>query len=104
MKLGFLLAIGSVVGLSALAQASAQTTAVLVPAGSETTYRTVFISRTVQAINYGHRDGVTDVNFAGTALLPSADGKAKVRTKRGTMEVEAEFGNLQSPTTFGQSI
>ena len=35
------------------------------------------------------------------ALLPSADGKAKVRTKRGTMEVEAEFGNLQSPTTFG---
>ncbi|MGA2633148.1 MAG: OmpA family protein [Terracidiphilus sp.] len=101
MKLGFLLAIGSVVGLSALAQASAQTTAVLVPAGSETTYRTVFISRTVQAINYGHRDGVTDVNFAGTALLPSADGRAKVRTKRGTMEVEAEFGNLQSPTTFG---
>jgi outer membrane protein OmpA-like peptidoglycan-associated protein len=55
----------------------------------------------VQAINYGHRDGVTDVDFAGTALLPSADGKAKVRSKRGTMEVEAEFGNLQNPTTFG---
>ncbi len=101
MKLGFLLAIGSVVGLSALAQANAQTTAVLVPVTSEVTYRTVFISRTVQAINYGHRDGVTDVNFAGTALLPAADGKAKVRSKRGTMEVEAEFGNLQNPTTFG---
>ena len=41
------------------------------------------------------------MDFAGTALLPSADGKAKVRSKRGTMEVEAEFGNLQSPTTFG---
>jgi outer membrane protein OmpA-like peptidoglycan-associated protein len=41
------------------------------------------------------------VDFAGTALLPSANGKAKVRSKRGTMEVEAEFGNLQSPTTFG---
>jgi outer membrane protein OmpA-like peptidoglycan-associated protein len=41
------------------------------------------------------------VNFTGTALLPSADGKAKVRSKRGTMEVEAEFGSLQNPTTFG---
>jgi len=101
MKLRFLLAIGSVVGMSAFAQASAQTTAVLVPQRSEITYRTVYISRTVQAINYGHRDGVTDVDFAGTALLPSADGKAKVRSKRGTMEVEAEFGNLQNPTTFG---
>jgi outer membrane protein OmpA-like peptidoglycan-associated protein len=101
MKLSVLLAIGSVVGLCAIAQASAQTTAVLIPVRSEITYRTVYISRTVQAINYGHRDGVTDVDFAGTALLPSADGKAKVRSKRGTMEVEAEFGNLQNPTTFG---
>jgi outer membrane protein OmpA-like peptidoglycan-associated protein len=33
--------------------------------------------------------------------MSSADGKAKVRSKRGTMEVEAEFGNMQSPTTFG---
>ena len=41
------------------------------------------------------------MDFAGTTLLPSANGKAKVRSKRGTMEVEAEFGSLQSPTTFG---
>jgi outer membrane protein OmpA-like peptidoglycan-associated protein len=61
----------------------------------------VVISRSVQAIDYRHRSGATEVNFTGTALLPSADGKAKVRSKRGTMEVEAEFGNLQSPTTFG---
>jgi outer membrane protein OmpA-like peptidoglycan-associated protein len=61
----------------------------------------VVISRTVQAVNYQHSGGATDVNFVGTVLLPSADGKAKVRSKRGTMEVEAEFGNLQSPTTFG---
>jgi outer membrane protein OmpA-like peptidoglycan-associated protein len=61
----------------------------------------VVISRTVQAVNYQHRSGATDVDFAGTALLPSADGKAKVRSKRGTLEVEAEFGNLQSPASFG---
>ena len=58
-------------------------------------------SRTVEAIDYQHRGGATDVDLAGTSLLPSADGKAKVRSKRGTMEVEADFGNLQSPTTFG---
>ena len=58
-------------------------------------------SRTVDAVDYQHRGGATNVDLAGTALLPSADGKAKVRSKRGTMEVEAEFGNLQGPTTFG---
>jgi outer membrane protein OmpA-like peptidoglycan-associated protein len=92
-----LFAMGSVLGLSAFAQAGPQATSV----GPASTYRVVVISRSVQAVNYRHRSGATDVDFAGTAMLPSADGKAKVRSKRGTMEVEAEFGNLQSPTTFG---
>jgi outer membrane protein OmpA-like peptidoglycan-associated protein len=61
----------------------------------------VEISRSVQAVNYRHRSGVTEVDFAGTTLLPTAEGSAKVRSKRGTMEVEAEFGNLHSPTDFG---
>jgi outer membrane protein OmpA-like peptidoglycan-associated protein len=58
-------------------------------------------SRTVEAVDYEHRGGASEVDLAGTALLPSAEGKAKVRSKRGTMEVEASFGDLQSPTTFG---
>ena len=33
--------------------------------------------------------------------MPSANGEAEVNSKRGTIEVKAEFGNLQSPTTFG---
>jgi outer membrane protein OmpA-like peptidoglycan-associated protein len=61
----------------------------------------VVISRSVQAVNYRHHSGVSEVGFAGTALLPSANGEAKVRSKRGTMEVEAEFGSLQSPSAFG---
>jgi outer membrane protein OmpA-like peptidoglycan-associated protein len=96
-----LFAMGSVFGLSAFAQAGSQATMVLESVGPVSTYRVVVISRSVQAVNYRHRSGATDVDFAGTALLPSADGKAKVRSKRGTMEVEAEFGNLQSPATFG---
>jgi len=96
-----LLIIGSALGLSAFSQAVQQTTVVVGPTGTTSVYRVIVTSRTVQAVNYRHRSGATDVDFAGTALLPSADGKAKVRSKRGTMEVEAEFGNLQSPTTFG---
>jgi outer membrane protein OmpA-like peptidoglycan-associated protein len=92
---------GSVLSLSAIAQAGPQTTTVLETTGPVSTYRVIVISRSVQAVNYQHRSGASDVDFAGTALLPSANGNAKVRSKRGTMEVEAEFGNLQNPTTFG---
>jgi outer membrane protein OmpA-like peptidoglycan-associated protein len=101
MKRIVLVAIGSVLSLSAFAQANLQSTTVVETVGPTSTYRVIVISRSVQAVNYQHRSGASDVDFAGTALLPSADGKAKVRSKRGTMEVEAEFGNLQNPTTFG---
>jgi outer membrane protein OmpA-like peptidoglycan-associated protein len=33
--------------------------------------------------------------------MPTANGEAEVNSKRGTIEVKAEFGNLQSPKTFG---
>ena len=101
MKHLFLLVIGSALSVSSIAQVNSQTTIVAEPIGSTSTFRVVVTSRSVDAINYRHRDGVTDVDLAGTALMSSADGKAKVRSKRGTMEVEAEFGNLQSPETFG---
>ena len=71
------------------------------PAGHRPTFRMNLTSRTIQAVNYRHRSGATNVDFAGTALMPSADGKAKVRSKRGTLEVEAQFGSLQNPTSFG---
>jgi outer membrane protein OmpA-like peptidoglycan-associated protein len=96
-----LFAIGSALSLSAFAQIDSQATTVLVPVGPASTYRVIVINRSVEAVNYRHRGGVTSVDFAGTSLLPSGDGRAKVRSKRGTMEVEAEFGNLQNPVTFG---
>ena len=88
--------IGSVLSLSALAQASPQNSGATASA-----YTVDETSRSVDAIDYQHRGGATDVDLAGTNLLPSADGKVKVRSKRGTLEVEATFGNLESPTTFG---
>src|ERR1035437_7616198 len=101
MKRMLLFVVGSVLSLSAFAQVTTQTTTVVETTGPVSTYRVIVINRSVQAVNYQHRSGATSVDFAGTTLLPSANGNAKVRSKRGTMEVEAEFGNLQSPTTFG---
>jgi len=101
MKHTLLLVIGSALSLSAFAQASPQESIALVPVSSMPSYVVDETSRTVEAIDYQHRSGASEVNLAGTALLPLADGKAKVRSKRGTMEVEADFGSLQSPTTFG---
>jgi len=92
---------GCALSLGAYAQANAQATLVVEPEGPAPMFHVVVISRTVRAVNYRHRGGASEVGFAGTALMPSAEGNAKVRTKRGTMEVEAEFGNLTNPTTFG---
>ena len=97
MKHTQLFVIGSVLSLSAFGQASPQDSIALAPVGALPAYSVNETSRTVDAIDYQHRSGATDVDLAGTALLPSADGKAKVRSKRGTMEVEATFGNLCKP-------
>ena len=66
-----------------------------------TTFRVNVVSRTVPAVNYRHRSGATKVNFAGTDLMPAANGEAKVESKKGYIEIEVEFGNLAKPTTFG---
>ncbi|PYX96082.1 MAG: flagellar motor protein MotB [Acidobacteria bacterium] len=99
--------------LSAVAQTTSQTVAVqpmsstsqtimaLEPMSPTPTFRVNVISRTVQAVNYEHRSGATKLDFAGTDLMPSANGQAKVESKRGSIEIEVEFGNLQKPTSFG---
>src|SRR6202453_3358454 len=82
MKMKLLLATGVALSMSALAQANPQ--------------------NTTPAVNYRHHSGATKVNFAGTDLMPTANGEAEVNSKRGTIEVKAEFGNLQSAITFGK--
>src|SRR5580658_9558814 len=68
---------------------------------STPTFRVTVISRSVQAVNYEHRSGSSKLDFAGTSLMPAANGEAHVNSKRGSISIDAEFGNLQRPTTFG---
>src|SRR5438105_1907114 len=64
-------------------------------------FRVNVISRTARAVNYQHRGGATKVDFAGTDLMPRANGEAKVESKKGYIEIEVEFANLDKPTVFG---
>jgi outer membrane protein OmpA-like peptidoglycan-associated protein len=100
LKIKLLLAAVIALSYSALAQTNSQTLTVE-PMNYTPTYRVTVISRTTQAINYKHRGGATKLDFAGTDLMPAANGQAKVESKKGYIEIEVEFANLQNPTTFG---
>lgn len=100
MKKRLLLASLIALSLNAVAQSTSQPMTVE-PLSPTPTFRVNVISRSVQAINYKHRGGATKLDFAGTDLMPSANGQAKVESKKGYTEIEVEFGNLQKPTTFG---
>src|SRR4029077_3622266 len=78
-----------------------QTTMIAEPKSPTPIFRMKITSRTVQAVNYQHRSGATKLDFAGTDLMPSANGQAKVESKRGSIEIEVEFANLEKPTSFG---
>jgi outer membrane protein OmpA-like peptidoglycan-associated protein len=101
LKKKLLLAVTIALSLSAAAQSNSQPTMAVELLAPTPTFRVNVVSRTVQAVNYQHRSGATKVDFAGTDLMPSANGEAEVNSKRGAIEIEAKFGNLQKPTTFG---
>jgi outer membrane protein OmpA-like peptidoglycan-associated protein len=100
VKTKLLLAAGITLGLTAFAQSNSQPT-VIEPMAHTPTFRVTVVSRSIQAVNYKHRGGATKLDFAGTDLMPQANGQAKVESKKGYIEIEVEFGNLQKPTTFG---
>ncbi len=101
MKTKLLLALGITCSLTALAQSNFPATVAVEPMSATPIFRVVVVSRSVQAVNYEHRSGSSKLDFAGTDLMPSANGEAKVNSRRGSIEIDAEFGNLQRPTTFG---
>jgi len=91
VKTRLLLAVTVALSLPAVAQTNTQTP----------TFRVVVTSRSARAINYEHRSGSSKVDFAGTDLMPGANGEAHVNSKRGSISIDAYFGSLQRPTTFG---
>jgi len=101
LKKSLLLAAGITLSLSAFSQTNSPTNLTVEPMAHTPTFRVTVVSRSVKAVNYKHRGGATKLDFAGTDLMPGANGQAKVESKKGYIEIEVEFGNLENPTTFG---
>jgi outer membrane protein OmpA-like peptidoglycan-associated protein len=101
VKAKLLLAAVVVLSLPLVGQANSQSVVEVAPTNSTPTFRVIVVSRTTQAVNYRYRSGSSKLDFAGTDLMPSANGEAKVNSKKGSVEIEAEFRNLQTPKTFG---
>src|SRR5208283_6134005 len=101
VKAKLFLTVGITLTLSAFAQTNRQTTLVVEPISPTPIFRVNVVSRSVRAVNYEHRSGASKLDFAGTDLMPSASGEAKVNSKRGSIEIDAEFADMQKPTTFG---
>ena len=101
MKIALSLALAGVISVAGLAQVNSQTQASAHGEDRTSEFRVKMVSRTIEAVNYQHRGGSTKLDFAGTDLMSSAGGEAKVSSKRGSIAIEAGFANLDKPTSFG---
>ena len=64
-------------------------------------YRVKVVQRDLDAVNYLHRNGSTNIGFKGTTLLPLAKGEARVTSERGGIHIEARFQGLTPANGFG---
>jgi outer membrane protein OmpA-like peptidoglycan-associated protein len=95
------IALSVLLAFGASAVPAAQRNAPAAPDNPTPTFRFNVISRTTPAVNYGHRGGSTKINFKGTELMPRAEGRATVQSKRGDTKIVLELEGLDSPKTFG---
>ena len=101
MNTRHLFALGIALSMGGLSQTYAQTATSTGTAGSRHSYKATLTTRSVDAVNYRHHSGATKLDFRGTDLMPAANGQANVKSNRGSIAIEAEFGELQRPTAFG---
>ncbi len=73
----------------------------LTPMEKTPIYRVTVVARAVDAVNYQHRNGSTKINFRGTSLMPDGSGEAKVDSKSGRLNIDAEFKNVRDANYYG---
>jgi outer membrane protein OmpA-like peptidoglycan-associated protein len=64
-------------------------------------FRVKVVQRDLDAVNYLHRSGSTNISFKGTQLMPFAKGEAKVTSERGGIHISARFQGLTPANGFG---
>ena len=78
---------------------SAQTPPAVEP--STAVFKANAVAKSTKAINYRHRSGSTEIDFAGTAIMPNAKGHARVDSRQGAISIDANFRDVGSPSQFG---
>jgi outer membrane protein OmpA-like peptidoglycan-associated protein len=58
------------------------------------------VTRSTQAVDY-RRKGNTKVDLKGTDLMPSATGAAKIESKSGRIQINAELSHVRPANSFG---
>ena len=101
MNTKVIFALGIAIVSGALSRTNAQTAATAETLAPSSRFDQKLVTRTVEAVNYQHRSGATKIDFAGTNMMPSANGQAEIESKKGYLKIEAEFGGFDKPTTFG---
>jgi outer membrane protein OmpA-like peptidoglycan-associated protein len=74
----------------------------LAPQDPQPIYRVTVVSRSLEAVNYEHRGGPTQIDFQGTVLLPKAKGTAIIESHRGAVAIDAKLEHMEAPTRFGR--
>jgi outer membrane protein OmpA-like peptidoglycan-associated protein len=64
-------------------------------------FRVKVVTRSTKAVNYRHRGGSTKVDFVGTPLMPEARGSAKVNSKEGRLQINADFSRMGPASKYG---
>jgi outer membrane protein OmpA-like peptidoglycan-associated protein len=95
------LALTGVIGLTGLVQVNSQVQQSDRHEDRAPAFHVRTINRTVEAVNYRHRGRSTKLDFVGTDLMLSATGEAEIKSKRGSIAIEAGLSNLDKPTSFG---
>ena len=63
-------------------------------------FRVDVVSKTIKAVNYRQRAS-TRIGFVGSALMPRANGEAKISTGGGRIEIDAQFAGVGPANQFG---
>jgi outer membrane protein OmpA-like peptidoglycan-associated protein len=68
---------------------------------NRSSFEVTMVARTITVINYEHRGGSTQIGFQGSPIMPAGKGSAKVESKQGRIQINADFQRLSPPQSFG---
>src|SRR5438105_9249235 len=87
-------------GMSSAAGAQTPSLSAAASAKAPLPANTASVSHQMKAINYRNASS-SKVDMQGTALMPTANGEAKVQSRTGRVEVELKIFGLEPANKFG---